>query len=189
MTIKKINDKNIPVIKVIGLGNILSGNDGIGIRIIQKLNYIKNKCLLLKDIDIIDLGTCGLDLLYYLENTDFVILIDAICINKKKGSILKIDGKYLINKNSTIKISSFHDISLVDVLTIGNEISKLPKIVMFGIAIDSINIVNNFTLNLTLDIDKEILISIDKIIPLIIKEIKLFIKMYYCYFDLNYESK
>lgn len=184
---KKNNIKNIPSIKIIGLGNLLSGNDGIGIRIVQKLYRTKNKYDCLKNVEIIDLGTCGLDLLNYFENTNLLILIDAISSDKKIGTILKIYGNNLINEDFSFKISSFHDISIIDILNIGSKIYNLPKIILFGIVIDNKNITDNYITNLTLKIDSILYCCINKVISLIIEEIELFIKRYYFNYDLNHE--
>lgn len=121
------------------------------------------------------MGSCGLDLLLYLEDADFVILIDAVKVNQKFGTVIKISGEKLLNEDINLNISSLHDITLKETLTIAKEIQKLPKIILFGVSINSNNKHSNI-IDLTLNLDEEIEVSIDKVALLVINEINLFIK-------------
>ena len=65
-----------PLIKVIGFGNIFMGDDGIGIRIIERLRQDKG----FKDIDnieLIDGGTSGIDLIFILQQAEKAIIVDS----------------------------------------------------------------------------------------------------------------
>jgi hydrogenase maturation protease len=74
---------------VIGLGNILQGDDGFGVRVVQRLQER------LAEIDttarIVDGGTAGLGLLPYLEAESRVLFIDAIDVGEAPGALLRID--------------------------------------------------------------------------------------------------
>ena len=60
---------------ILGVGNYLMSDDGLSVHVLERLqaeNFIPD------DIQMIDGGTCGLDLLQYLEGVSNLIIIDAI---------------------------------------------------------------------------------------------------------------
>jgi hydrogenase maturation protease len=76
-------------IAIFGIGNILLSDDGIGIHIINRL---KEEYAFPENVEIIDGGTKGLDLLPLFENRDKVLFIDAANFNKEPGTIGTIEG-------------------------------------------------------------------------------------------------
>ena len=52
-------------VRILGCGNPLMGNDGVGLKVIEALHKTELKDL--KDLDIEDAGVCGLDLLNLLD--------------------------------------------------------------------------------------------------------------------------
>jgi len=71
---------------VLGIGNILMGDDGAGVSTINKLKLEISEDEHLK---IIDGGTLGLDLLNFIEWADVLIIIDAIDIKRHQAQSLK----------------------------------------------------------------------------------------------------
>ena len=68
---------------IIGLGNILLKDEGIGVRCVE---YIKSKGLG-KGIKIVDGATIGYDLLEEIKGFRKVVLVDAVDMGKEAGSI------------------------------------------------------------------------------------------------------
>jgi hydrogenase maturation protease len=116
-----MGDSNIAIL---GLGNILLQDEGIGVHIVNKLeqNYTFDPT-----IKIIDGGTSGLDLLHQFEENDKIIIIDAVDFNQKPGFIQCLANDE-ISKLFTEKISS-HQSGLKDILgavkLLQNEPSQL----------------------------------------------------------------
>jgi len=77
---------------ILGVGNLLTGDDGIGIHVIREL---KNRYSLPEEVRLIDGGTMGLDLLPFLEDIDRLIIIDAVDLKKPPGTIEIINGDSL----------------------------------------------------------------------------------------------
>jgi hydrogenase maturation protease len=73
-------------VRVIGVGNILLKDDGIGVRVAE---YIKEKKLLPPQIDIVDGGTGGLQLMPMIKDEDCLIIIDAVKGGDRPGSIYR----------------------------------------------------------------------------------------------------
>jgi len=173
-------------IRVMGCGNLWMGDDGVGIRVVEKMMLMKEKVIagllsdpvfsnysespisFLKDVDIIDAGVSGLDMLCFLDGFDKIIIIDAVKSNERLGSILKIKGDDLLIEGGFAGMMSSHDVSVPTVLNIAKEIQGLPEIVVFGIEISQIGSV----VDLSEDLSPEVAKAIDRVISLALEEIQ-----------------
>ena len=70
---------------ILGVGNILLGDEGVGVRIAQAL---ENRPKILPHFDVVDGGTCGMELLDEMANREHIIIIDAVLANKQPGEII-----------------------------------------------------------------------------------------------------
>ena len=68
---------------IIGIGNPLRCDDGIGIFLIEKLR--ENKECVPSDIDIIDGATAGMNLLHILSRYKKIIIVDAVDFKGRSG--------------------------------------------------------------------------------------------------------
>jgi hydrogenase maturation protease len=71
-------------IRVLGLGNVLMGDDGFGPYVIEALTG-GYECP--PDVSIIDLGTPGLDLTPYLLGADAVVVVDSVRSDGQPGTL------------------------------------------------------------------------------------------------------
>ena len=69
---------------VIGLGNVLMGADGFGPLAIEMFRC-EYECG--PNVEILDLGTPGLDLAPYLYGADLVVIVDAVHAEEKPGTL------------------------------------------------------------------------------------------------------
>ena len=108
-------------IAVFGIGNILLSDDGVGV---HALNRLKEEYDFPEDVELIDGGTKGLDLLPLLEDRDKVLIIDAANFKKKPGTIGTIEGDkipaFLSSKLSV------HQIGLPDMLFAAKLMNIMP---------------------------------------------------------------
>ena len=120
--------KQAQKVAVVGIGNLLLKDEGIGIHVVE----ILKKANLSKEVELIDGATLGLDLLYLMEGKDKVIIVDAIDANAKPGTIFKFSPQDIKDKEKT-KLS-LHQVGLLEVLEL-NEVrsERTPEIVVFGI--------------------------------------------------------
>ena len=127
-------DKYDRSVRILGCGNPLMGDDGIGIRVIEKLK--KTPLNEMEGVDIIDAGVCGLDMLNLFEGASKVIIVDAVVGGggSEVGSIRRFSGDEL--KGGGFQDGfSVHDIGISDVLNIGEHVQSMPEVVVFGIEI------------------------------------------------------
>ncbi len=104
-------------------------DEGVGVRAVDEL---KRRFHFPDNVEIIDGGTSGLDLLEYIEGKDHLVLIDAIKGNAAPGSVLIVRGKDVPAQFFT-RISP-HQLGISDLLATATIIDKLPEnVVLFGI--------------------------------------------------------
>jgi len=126
-------------VRIIGCGNILMGDDGVGVRVVEALEKMESG--IPEDIDILDAGVCGLDILTLLDGVDKVIIVDSMVGSgsTKRGSILRFELEDLLNKDyEHVGIFSAHDICISDILSIAKHVQDLPEIIVFGIEIGEV---------------------------------------------------
>ncbi len=135
-------------------------DDGLSVHVLERLQADN---LIPDNIQMIDGGTCGLDLLQYLEGVSNLIIIDAIKTRDGiPGSIIRLDGDK-IPAYLSLKISP-HDIGLPDLLATAKLRDLFPeKIVVFGIQPAS--------LELGIELSPEVASKVDALIELIQKEV------------------
>ena len=116
-------------IAIFGIGNILLSDDGVGVHAVHRLI---NDYEFPENVEIIDGGTKGLDLLPLLENRDKVLFIDAANFKKEPGTIDTVVGDKIPAFLST-KLS-VHQIGLPDMLFAAKwmEITP-PEMCLIGI--------------------------------------------------------
>ena len=123
-------------IRILGFGSPIMGNDGVGLKVIEILQTMELQEL--EGIDIVDAGVCGLDLLNLIEDARKVIIVDAILANSPVGSVHRIEGRDLLKGAEFHPLISVHDLTVTDVLMIGEQVQTLPEIVVIGIEIGTI---------------------------------------------------
>jgi hydrogenase maturation protease len=110
-----------PRVTVIGLGNVLLGDDGFGPTVVELL---RSTWRMPDDVELIDAGTPGLDLADYMYGCDEVILLDAVAANAPPGQIHIYSGTQLMNLPLKQRVSP-HDPALQEALWIA-EIGDAP---------------------------------------------------------------
>lgn len=117
-------------INVIGLGNILFGDEGFGVEAVKRLEEESSD--LSDAVQFIDGGTQGIYLLDYIESADVLIIYDAIIPSD-------FDQQVYIYRNDELpafihrKMSS-HQMGLSELLSVARLHAKLPDdIVLIGV--------------------------------------------------------
>jgi hydrogenase maturation protease len=111
-----------PKVTLIGLGNMLMRDEGVGI---HAVNYIGKNFTIPLDLQIIDGGTSGLDLLPFIEDRDCVIFVDAVNFNREPGYIDVLTNEQ-IPALFGVK-DSLHHMGLMDVLAAAQLLERLPR--------------------------------------------------------------
>lgn len=108
-------------ILVLGLGNPIMGDDGVGI---VALEQFRDQFEVSDGVELMDGGTWGMNLLPYIESAGKLLLVDAIRSGLEPGADVYLDGPDL-PKVLGQKLSA-HQVDIVDVLTLCQLRGTLP---------------------------------------------------------------
>ncbi len=124
---------------VLGLGNPLRGDDGVGPRVVAELE----RCELPEGVEVLDGGTGGLDLLQIIEGREQVVIVDAAQVDAQ-GQVLT-PGQFVrfapdearlasLPGDPSTRCLSFHHAGVADVLDLARALGRpLPRIVIFAV--------------------------------------------------------
>lgn len=112
-------------ILVLGIGNLLLGDEGVGVHAAQAL--IRED--LPEGVRVLDIGTAILDALLDLETADFVIVVDAVKADGAPGSVYRIPFDEMIRPDC---IASMHGFDLSRVLALTQR-QTTPEVLVIGI--------------------------------------------------------
>lgn len=118
-------------ILVLGIGNYLMADEGVGVHIAEALS----KETLPPGVDVLDGGTGGFHLLEYLQSYSTIIMIDATLDNKPPGTIRLIKPRFAADFPRAM---STHDIGLKDLVGALQLLGSAPDIQLYVISIPSI---------------------------------------------------
>jgi hydrogenase maturation protease len=145
---------------ILGLGNPILSDDGIGNRIAQELgNRISSQ-----DITVEETSLSGLSLLDLLVGYDRAIIVDAIkTTNGKAGQIYRLTAEAF---NDTRHASSVHDVNFATALELGHKIGMpMPgQIIIYAIEVSN---TSNFSEEFTPEVKK----AIPRCVKMIFKEL------------------
>jgi len=121
---------------VLGVGNTLMSDEGVGVHVIERLmaGYV-----IPKEVQVLDGGVLGMDLLYYLEGIENLLLVDAVETHKEAGTIIRLEGDE-VPAFLSMKISP-HQVGVPDMLAASKLMDLYPKrLVLWGIQPQLMNI-------------------------------------------------
>lgn len=120
-----MSDAEIPETVVIGVGNPLMGDDGLGIQVLERLRLGWS---FTPQLELLDGGTWGLNLLPHVERADRVMFIDAINVGREPGTLVELEGEE-IPRFLAQKLSP-HQIDVKEVLALAELRGTLPAEVL-----------------------------------------------------------
>ena len=152
-------------ILIVGLGNILLQDEGIGIHVIEKL---RNETDIPPEVELIEGETKGLALLPLLKGGTYIIFVDAMEFEGAAGEIKVLHDKEIVSANNML--ISAHEVGLSDIISLISltERAEPPKTTLVG--------VKPMNLETGLQLSPEVEKSIPKIIQIIKQEVKRFKK-------------
>lgn len=141
-------------VAVIGVGNVLMGDEGVGIAVVKELRRMGLK-------DVYDCGTMGLDVVNVMLDYDKVVVVDAVRGFGRPGEVFKLK---LEDLNFEGTLVSLHDINLINALKFASNVFDLPEIVIVGIEIERIGE--------GMELSEEVRKAIPKAVELVLEELE-----------------
>ncbi len=121
-------------ILLLGVGNVLLTDEGIGIHALERL---QQQYRLPDDVEVIDGGTSGMDLLDSLADRECVVLVDAVKTGAAPGTLVRLAGDALPAFFRS-KISP-HQLGLCDLLAMLQLRGEAPReLVLHGMVPQSL---------------------------------------------------
>jgi len=148
------------MLKVIGIGNLIRGDDGIGPIIIHDLekSFRSQLCIL------VDAGVDAFTVLEHLMQPEPILMIDCVKMGKKPGEIRIFDIDQM-NISKFDSVISLHGFGFAEIFKIAQALGSIPKCTLIGVEPKTID----FNKNLSKEVEQ----SIPSILNLVIEEAKL----------------
>ena len=115
-------------IVVLGIGNILQRDEGVGVRVIQELAETRN---FPDRVQVIDGGVLGLSLMGIIEQADYLIVVDAVKLGGAPGDLFRIPWEEITGR--TRYKDSLHQIDFIETMGLLSLIADPPKTVVIGV--------------------------------------------------------
>lgn len=157
-------DKEQPPKLVLGVGNLLLRDEGVGVHVISALRDRE----LPPDVELWDGGTASFNLLDTLSSRRQVIIIDAVRTGSKPGTIFRFTPKDI--SASGEQLTSLHQVGLLETLNLAEHLpdSAPDEVVILGIEPKEIG--------WGLELSAEVEAAVPKVIELVIEELEAFNK-------------
>ena len=161
-------------ILVLGIGNLLLRDEGVGVHVVRALTdqAARGTLSIPEEVELVDGGTFGIDLLERLAGRRKVIVVDAVQVTAAEtaepskvtpGAILRFTAADL-ERRQTADLS-LHQIGLFETLAMARQLGcAVGEVVILGIVPK--------TLEPGLELSPEVAAALPKVIELVLKEIR-----------------
>jgi hydrogenase maturation protease len=119
-------------ILILGIGNLLMGDEGFGVHLAQRLAAEEWP----EGVDVEDGGTAGFQLMNFLDDYPKIILIDAALEPDRAGEVRLIQPRF---SKDYPKALSTHDIGLKDLLDGLQFLGRMPEVHLFVVSISDVS--------------------------------------------------
>lgn len=118
-----------PRVVVLGVGNLLLGDEGVGVHCVAAL---ERELDLPASVRLIDGGTSTHALLEEVEDLDALIIVDAVATGGRPGELVRLEGDQVPSAFATVL--SPHQIGVADLLATLALVGRSPRrVVLLGI--------------------------------------------------------
>lgn len=115
------SDSGAPLL-VLGLGNVLCGDDGLGVAALRRL---ERDYRVPESVRLLDGGTLGLALLAHFDAAEDVLIVDAIGVDAPPGTLVRLDGDDV--EPAVRERLSVHQVGVADLLDALRLLDAYPK--------------------------------------------------------------
>lgn len=133
---------------VLGLGNILLSDDGLGVRAVGRLAA---DARVGPDVTLVDGGTLGLELLSYAAGASRLLILDAVELEAAPGTLARVAGANLAGLPTS---SSVHQLGVSDILSALRMMGCPPReVVLLGLQPASLTLGTELTPDVAVALD------------------------------------
>ena len=121
--------RNSPKTLVLGLGNVIMGDEGVGVHVVRALE----KLALPPHVECLDGGTGGFILLEPMQDAERIIMIDAAADGNPIGTVTRTVPRFAREYPPTL---TAHDIGIKDLLDLFYMLDGGREVTLYAITID-----------------------------------------------------
>jgi hydrogenase maturation protease len=149
---------NMPGCVVIGIGNLLQSDDGVGVHAVR---YLEGK--LPPGAILVEGGVYGMDLLPFLEGRDKAIFIDAIDAGDDPGAVFRFSPRE-VRKSQEAPSMSLHDFGVYELIAAAQLLDQCPEdIIVIAVQVKSMEV--------GMELSQEVRGSLAHVLRLVLEEI------------------
>lgn len=116
---------------VLGLGNVLMGDEGIGVRIVQTLQSTCGHRF--PQVDFVDAAAGGMHVLHWIAGRKKAIIVDCAVMGAEPGTIRCFTPDDVRTKKALVH-PSLHEADLLNILDLSRQLGECPdEVILFGI--------------------------------------------------------
>lgn len=146
-------------ILVLGLGNILLRDEGVGVHVVRALAEAE----LPPGVEVLDGATAGFGLVDLMAGRAKVIVVDALAGDRPPGTVLRLSPDDLLS--SADRALSLHEFGLLEALAAARQLGLAPpEVVILGI--------QPADLRCGLELSAELAALVPQVVALILAELK-----------------
>jgi hydrogenase maturation protease len=150
-----------PSIVVLGVGNTLMRDDGIGVRAVRTLAETYD---LPAHVRLVEGGVAGLRCLSAFEGAEYLLIVDAVYGKKTPGAIDRLAPEELPEHRGTV--FSAHEIGVAELLSIARLLGKLPPTRILAVQAKEVQSVG-------LDLTPELQGALPRVVDVLVEELRL----------------
>lgn len=113
---------------VLGVGNILFSDDGVGVRVIEKL---RREYIFSDNVTLVDGGVQGLYLLDIISSAGRLIVVDTVLNSGRPGDIYRLTHDQIQGRLPAG--NSLHQADLIETFTFCKLLGRVPETTIIGI--------------------------------------------------------
>ena len=113
---------------MLGVGNILYKDDGVGIRVIQ---HLEEKYEFSDHVLLVDGGVLGINLLGVISQAGRLIVVDTVLNHGRPGDIHRLEHHEIPNR--ILSKNSLHQVDVIEALTLCRALDHVPQTCVIGI--------------------------------------------------------
>jgi hydrogenase maturation protease len=149
-----------PHVTILGVGNILLSDEGVGVRVVERLD----RCYRFPDnVQILDGGVLGMRLMGVIGSTDILIVVDAVKNQQAPGTLYRLADEQVPRR--VLAKQSMHQLDLPEVLALCSAIDKNPHTVVVGIEPEEIS-------NMNVELTPAIAAKVDDLVRMVLTELE-----------------
>lgn len=146
-------------VMVVGIGNLLMQDDGIGVHLVNRLTELGVP----KGVELVDGGTHSYDLVDFFCQADHIIIVDAMRAGGEPGTIYRAPLDQLEIRSDRNSLTSVHELNFIEAMEMVHLLDHYPEVLVFGVEPGSLEI--------SLELSPPVAAKVDRLAELVLQDI------------------